>query len=116
MKKNVKYVKNVLDKIKNDAKVTRERLFYSIGVLSILLLLLNRYNSIESSQKIEENIETNEVVIEKVEKKKERMSFKEKFKRSRAFHGPNGLFMWNGKTYHCKYKEEMKEKVDSCQN
>ena len=40
-------------------------------------------------------------------KPKKGMSFKEKFKKSRAYYGKTGLFNWNGKTYHCKYKEEM---------
>jgi len=42
------------------------------------------------------------------------MSFKEKFKLSRAYYGANGVFMWNGKTYHCKYREEMNKEVDPC--
>ena len=112
MKKNVKYVKNVLDKMKNEAKNTREHLFYSIGVISILILCVNKYFLIKDKPIIKEKTINIVKIIEKPEKKKEKMSFKEKFKRSRAFHGPNGLFMWNGKTYHCKYKEEMEEEVE----
>tara|TARA_R110002020_G_scaffold58052_5_gene159422 strand:+ start:1578 stop:1916 length:339 start_codon:yes stop_codon:yes gene_type:complete len=112
MKKNVKYVKNVLDNIKNEARKHREKLFYSIGVISILLIFVNRYATVNKEI---ETIKTNKQSVKTInkeiikEKKKKTMSFKEKFKASRAYHGKNGLFVWNGRTYHCKYKEEMEE-------
>jgi hypothetical protein len=106
MKKNVKYVKNVLDKIKNEAKTKREHLFYSIGILCILFVCINRYTSVKE-QNVPEIEEKKVVVEEVVNKPKKGMSFKEKFKKSRAYYGKTGLFNWNGKTYHCKYKEEM---------
>ena len=106
MKKNVKYVKNVLSKLNNDKVITREKLFYSIGILCILFMFINRFDNMLESKR-EEKLPVVEPIKEKEVIKKEKMSFKEKFKLSRAFHGPNGLFRWNGKTYHCKYKEEM---------
>ena len=109
MKKNVKYVKNVLDRIKNEARSIRDRLFYSIGIISIIFLLIMWMFSGKSTK-----IETPEVLDIKVEEitKSEleiirEMTFKEKFRISRDYYGINGRFIWQGNPYHCKYKEEM---------
>ena len=109
MKRNIKYIKDVLSKISRSKQEVKEKLFYSIGILLILFVVVDRFNKIEKKPVI---IIDTEVKEEKTKVYKE-MSFKEKFKASRAYHGPNGLFLWRGKTYHCKYKEEM-EIVDPC--
>lgn len=38
------------------------------------------------------------------------LSFKEKFAAERKLQGPNGTFMWKGKSYTTQYKEEVKKK------
>ena len=97
MKQNVKYVKNVLDKIRKETKLKREQLFYSIGILCVLVIFIQDYRS---------KIPDVNKVIKPVNVVKG-WTFKEKFRASRDYHGPNGKFMWNGKQYHCKYVEEM---------
>ena len=117
MKKNIKYVKDVLDKLNKDKVITREKLFYSIGIICVLFMFVNRFdNMLESKQKDKQEIKppvTKHIKEKKTNKWKD-MSFKEKFKLSRAYYGANGVFMWNCKTYHCKYKEEMNKEVDPC--
>ena len=119
MKRNIKYVKDVLDKLNKDKVITREKLFYSIGIICILFMFTNRLNNMLEYKQVDKQ-ETKPPVVEHVEEKKtnkwKSMSFKEKFKLSREYYGANGVFMWNGKKYHCKYKEEMnQEEVDPCQ-
>tara|TARA_R110002167_G_scaffold274509_1_gene480575 strand:+ start:620 stop:952 length:333 start_codon:yes stop_codon:yes gene_type:complete len=109
MKKNVKYVKDVLNKIKNEARKIRERLFYSVGIISVLFLLIawifdNNSPKIEEPKILEikvEKVSTNEVETIR------NMTFSQKFKVSREYYGKNGRFIWKGNPYHCKYKEEM---------
>ena len=113
MKKNIKYVKNVIDKINKDKSMAKEKLFYSLGIICIVLIFVMRFdNMLESKEQTK--LSTIEQVEEIKTNKWDTMSFKEKFRLSRDYHGPNGLFMWNGKTYHCKYKEEMNQEVDPC--
>jgi hypothetical protein len=113
MKKNIKYVKDVLDKLNKDKVITRDKLFYSIGIICVLFMFVKRFDNLIESKKVEK-LPTIEQVKEIKTNKWDTMSFKEKFRLSRDFHGPNGLFMWNGKTYHCKYVEEMIEEVNIC--
>ena len=104
MKKNIKYVKDVLNRIKDDNKIKRDHLFYSIGVICVLFMFIREYNN-KNEVIVEPIIE--EVIVPIIKTRTETMTFKEKFRASRDYHGPNGRFLWNGKSYHCKYVEEM---------
>ena len=106
MKKNIEYVKLVIDRIQEETTIKREHLFYSIGVICILFMFINDYKSKTKTVK-----PITKEVVELVKTVKT-MTFKEKFKASRAYHGPNGRFMWNGKQYHCKYVEEMNQSTN----
>ena len=82
MKKNIKYVKDVLSRIKDDNKIKRDHLFYSIGVICVLFMFIREYNN-KNEVIVEPIIE--EVIVPIIKTRTETMTFKEKFRASRDY-------------------------------
>ena len=74
-----------------------KKLFYSIGIISIICILLF---SLDISK-------DNEVVEKVIERPN---NFQEVFKENRIKYGPNDRFRWRGNWYHTNYVEEMEDK------